>query len=83
MSNYYMSKNVPLTVRITAATANITSNGVISYVTPVRSILDIPDVKMVNGANGATLVYDANTQLYDIEPLPIGDVTGNLDYGEF
>jgi hypothetical protein len=42
----------------------------------INSIQDLPDVDEVNVANGATLVYNSNTSLYEVKQL-------DLDGGEF
>lgn len=52
----------------------------------INSIEDLPDVAETNVTDGAMLVYNANTDLYEVRPVEITDFdTDNLslDGGEF
>jgi hypothetical protein len=40
-----------------------------NQINELRGLTDIPDVRAVNLANGATLIYNSNTQIYEIRPL--------------
>lgn len=48
----------------------------------IRSIEDFGDVDEVNVIDGATLVYNSETDKYQVRPLEIGDL-GNIDGGSF
>lgn len=71
--------------KIVARVASV--NGVLQSTAPItlrnqlreyqiNSIQDLPDVAETNVANGATLVYNSNTSLYEVKQL-------DLDGGEF
>ena len=49
----------------------------------INSIQDLPDVDEVDVESGATIVYNADTNKYEVKPLDISDVTGIIDGGEF
>lgn len=51
----------------------------------VKSLDDIGDVEIVELVDGATLVYNEDTQTYQIKKLSIDDLVGelNLDFGTF
>ena len=57
-----------------------------NQVTELRSIEDLGDVAEVNVTSGATLVYNAQNDKYEVKQLNITDVNIdilNLDGGEF
>lgn len=57
-----------------------------NQITEIRSIEDILDVSEVNVTSGATLVYNAVNDKYEVKKLGIADIntdTLNLDGGEF
>lgn len=52
----------------------------------INSIEDLPDVAETSVVDGATLVYNTATDLYEIRPITINDFSTdnlNLDEGEF
>lgn len=53
--------------------------------TGVRSIEDIGDVDEINVANGSTLVYNPDSDKYEIKQLSVNDLSGDfdIDCGEF
>jgi hypothetical protein len=53
-----------------------------NQVKEIRSIEDFGDVEEVNVVTGATLVYNAITDKYEVRPFEISDL-GNLDGGTF
>lgn len=53
-----------------------------NQVNEIRSIEDIGDVVETNVANGATLIYNSETDKYEIKPLTLADL-GTLDGGLF
>lgn len=68
------------------------ANGVLTPTTPVtiknqvnqlNSIQDIPGVNEAEITNGAVIVYNANTQQYDIKPLDIHYLIGEIDGGTY
>lgn len=57
-----------------------------NQITEIRSIEDIFDVAEVDVTSGATLVYNATNDKYEVKKLGIADIdtgTLNLDGGEF
>lgn len=53
-----------------------------NQINEIRSIEDISDVAEVEVVSGATLVYNSQTDKYEVRPLEIGDL-GNIDGGTF
>ena len=49
----------------------------------INSIEDLPDVDEVDVDSGSTIVYNANTNKYEVKPLDITNVVGIIDGGEF
>lgn len=56
-----------------------------NQVTEINSIEDIADVAEVDVTSGSTLVYNANTDKYEVKKLDVGSIAGtiDLDGGEF
>lgn len=79
----------------TRIVAKVTNNGgILQPATPItmknqlreyqiNSIEDLPDVSETEVVNGATLVYNANTDLYEVKPIDTTFLTGVIDAGEF
>lgn len=65
--------------RVTQSSAGVTLK---NQVNEIRSIEDIGDVVETNVANGATLIYNSETDKYEIKPLTLSDL-GTLDGGLF
>lgn len=53
-----------------------------NQINEIRSIEDFGDVSEVNVVNGATLIYNATNDKYEVRPLEIEDL-GNIDGGSF
>lgn len=53
-----------------------------NQINEIRSIEDFGDVDEVNVVTGATLVYNAINDKYEVRPLEIEDL-GNIDGGTF
>lgn len=53
-----------------------------NQINEIRSIEDFGDVDEVNVVNGATLIYNSQTDKYEVRPFEIADL-GNLDGGTF
>lgn len=49
----------------------------------INSLEDLPNVDEINVTSGSTLVFNANTNKYEVKPLDISNITGVLDGGEF
>jgi hypothetical protein len=49
----------------------------------INSIEDLPDVDEIDVIEGATLVYNANTDTYDVKRIDVADIDGIIDGGEF
>jgi len=54
-----------------------------NQVTELTSIENIADVDEVNVTNGATIVYNSSRSLYEIKPLSLNDLGGDIDGGTF
>lgn len=53
-----------------------------NQISEIRSIEDFGDVQEVNVVDGATLIYNATNDKYEVRPLEIEDL-GNIDGGTF
>jgi hypothetical protein len=80
---------MPGTSRLVAKITN--NNGRLSSAAPItlknqiqeiRSIEDIADVSEVNVTDGATLIYNSETDKYEVRQLQIEDL-GAIDGGSF
>ena len=49
----------------------------------ITSITDIPGVVVTDLENGASLVYNATTNQYDVRPISGSDLVLNIDGGTF
>ncbi len=49
----------------------------------INSIQDLPDVDEITVDSGSTIVYNANTNKYEVKPLNATNITGIIDGGEF
>ncbi len=79
----------------TKIVAKVTNtNGVLSSGTPVtvknqfreyqiNSIEDLPNVDEIDVDSGSTLVFNANTNKYEVKPLDATNIVGIIDGGEF
>ena len=54
-----------------------------NQVTELTSIENIADVDEVNVTNGATIVYNSSRSLYEIKPLSLRDLGGDIEGGTF
>lgn len=56
-----------------------------NQISEIESIEDLQDVVVTNGIDGASVVYNANTDQYEIRPLAAADLSGtlNIDGGQF
>jgi hypothetical protein len=67
-SNDRLSTNTPITIK--------------NQVQEIRSIEDIADVAEIDVSDGATLVYNSETDKYEVRQLQIEDL-GAIDGGSF
>ena len=49
----------------------------------INSIEDLPDVTETSVVNGATIVRNSATGLYEVKPLSVDFIDGPIDAGEF
>lgn len=49
----------------------------------INSIQDLPDVAEEDVVDGATLVFNATNNLYEVKQLDVTDLIGVIDGGEF
>jgi hypothetical protein len=76
-------------VNINASSGSITSANPITIKnlpatsSGVTRLDQLFDVVATNETDKATLVYDAVTDKYVVQPLEFGDITGDLDGGTF
>lgn len=49
----------------------------------INSIQDLPDVAEEAVVDGATLVYNANSSVYEVKQLDVTNLSGIIDGGEF
>lgn len=54
-----------------------------NQIVEITSIENIPDVSEINVIDGATLVYNSSTDKYEIKPLSLSDLDGDIDGGTF
>lgn len=73
-------------VKNTSGVLNPVSVTLKNQIQEIRSIEDIADVAEINVTDGATLVYNATTDKYEVKILDTGDINTenlNLDGGTF
>ena len=81
-----VSNNIIRTIKIGAAPGSLNSTAPVALrnqITELRSIEDIADVSEVEVVNGATLVYNAALDKYEIKPLDLSTIVAELDGGTF
>lgn len=86
-----MTINAKVAKRAPTIGVTVSNTGKIESTTPVtiqtntsKNRLDqLTDVVEQNPQEGATLVYDAETDKYVVKSLTIDDIGGNLDGGTF
>ena len=73
-------------VKNTSGVLNTVAVTLKNQIQEIRSIEDIADVSEINVTDGATLVYNAATDKYEVKILDTGDINTenlNLDGGTF
>ena len=78
--NIQISTNATAGIIDTTTPVVIKNNPVVGGVTRLDRLSDVVANAEINGA---TLVYNANTDTYVVQKLDISDVTGDLDGGTF
>ena len=76
--------NTVVRINNNSGSLNATSPVVLkNQITQLRSIEDIGDVIETNVTDGATIVYNAALDKYEVKPLNISEIGTNLDGGTF
>lgn len=78
-------QNTNMVARVTASGDSLAASKPVTLknqINEIRSIEDFGDVDEVNVVTGATLVYNATNDKYEVRPLEIEDL-GNIDGGTF
>ena len=79
----YVNQNVTVNNNggILTSTTGITLK---NQIREIHSIQDIPDVSEVSVVDGATLVYNASSDLYEVRQFTINDLSlASIDGGSF
>ena len=50
---------------------------------PLNSIEDIPDVSVIEHANGATLAFNTTNNLYEVRTLLFQEISGTINGGTY
>lgn len=78
-------QNTNMVARVTTSGDSLAASKPVTLknqINEIRSIEDFGDVEEVNVVTGATLVYNATNDKYEVRPLEIEDL-GNIDGGTF
>ena len=78
-------QNTNMVARVTTSGDSLAASKPVTLknqINEIRSIEDFGDVSEVNVVNGATLIYNATNDKYEVRPLEIEDL-GNIDGGSF
>lgn len=78
-------QNTNMVARVTTSGNSLAASKPVTLknqINEIRSIEDFGDVDEVNVVTGATLVYNATNDKYEVRPLEIEDL-GNIDGGTF
>lgn len=76
--------NTVIRVNSSGGSLNATSPVVLkNQITQLRSIEDIADVIETNVTDGATLIYNAALDKYEVKLLNLSEITADLDGGTF
>ena len=80
-----ITQNSNMVARVTTSGDSLAASKPVTLknqINEIRSIEDFGDVEEVNVVNGATLIYNATNDKYEVRPLEIEDL-GNIDGGSF
>jgi hypothetical protein len=78
-------QNTNMVARVTTSGDSLASSKPVTLknqISEIRSIEDFGDVNEVNVVTGATLVYNATNDKYEVRPLEIEEL-GSIDGGTF
>lgn len=78
-------QNTNMVARVTTTGDSLAASKPVTLknqISEIRSIEDFGDVEEVNVVTGATLVYNATNDKYEVRPLEIEDL-GAIDGGSF
>ena len=78
-------QNTNMVARVTTSGDSLATSKPVTLknqINEIRSIEDFGDVSEVNVVNGATLIYNATNDKYEVRPLEYEDL-GNIDGGTF
>jgi hypothetical protein len=78
-------QNTNMVARVTTSGDSLAASKPVTLknqISEIRSIEDFGDVNEVNVVTGATLVYNATNDKYEVRPLEIEDL-GSIDGGTF
>lgn len=70
-----------INVRVNSRSTNINVRNNATLPNGMTRLDALNDVDPTNEANGATLVYNSENDKYEVKPLDLADVTGDLDAG--
>ena len=80
-----ITQNSNMIARVTTSGDSLAASKPVTLknqINEIRSIEDFGDVSEVNVVTGATLVYNATNDKYEVRPLEIEDL-GSIDGGTF
>ena len=80
-----ITQNSNMVARVTTSGDSLAASKPVTLknqINEIRSIEDFGDVNSVNVVTGATLVYNATNDKYEVRPLEYEDL-GNIDGGTF
>lgn len=78
-------QNTNMVARVTTSGDSLAASKPVTLknqINEIRSIEDFGDVEEVNVVTGATLIYNATNDKYEVRPLEIEDL-GSIDGGTF
>lgn len=80
-----ITQNSNMVARVTTSGDSLAASKPVTLknqINEIRSIEDFGDVSEVNVVNGATLIYNATNDKYEVRPLEIEEL-GSIDGGTF
>lgn len=80
-----ITQNTQMVARVTTTGDKLSTSTPVTLknqIQEIRSIEDFGDVEEINVVDGATLIYNAETDKYEVRPIQIEDL-GGIDGGTF
>jgi hypothetical protein len=74
-----VSTGAPSNVISTNTPVTLKNNPPLSVIENTTELAQLTDVILVNETDGATLVYNANTRTFDVEPFDLSHAIGGLN----